>query len=49
MYNDFRNFGCMGGSLERTIKYVKSKPILENKYYPYIGEPNASCLDESHR
>lgn len=42
----YRNFGCMGGSLERTIEYVQSKPILEEKYYPYVAAQNNICDDE---
>lgn len=31
-----QNFGCLGGSLGATIKYVTHKPILSAKTYPYV-------------
>lgn len=49
MHNEFRNYGCMGGSLERTFRYAQSKPIIEDKYYPYIGGQNTDCFDENKR
>lgn len=39
----YGNYGCNGGYMSTTFKYVKEKGIYSTSVYPYVGK-NMPCL-----
>jgi len=43
---EYRNYGCLGGTIANTVNYVKANSIYDIKTYPYVERHQPHCDDD---